>query len=173
LNSLSIIDSQYLPAVVGGPALGDYKPSARTADHSGWLLCDGRNLSRTTYSALFNIIGTSFGGGDGSTTFTLPSPAGRALGIIGAGSGLTNRLLGTSLGAENHTLLISEMPSHTHDIQGYFNLSAGSDRQCLSKNIETAVPAEANRAASRGGSQPHNNMQPTIFIGNLFIYAGV
>lgn len=55
-----------------GNKIGDYKMSAQIADHDGWFICDGRELDREEYAELFAIIGTSFGAGDGKTTFNLP-----------------------------------------------------------------------------------------------------
>lgn len=81
---------------------------------SGWLSCDGSAVSRATYSALFAIIGTKYGAGDGSTTFNLPDMRGRTPIGIGTGTGLTGRILGQTGGAETHTLTTSQMPSHTH-----------------------------------------------------------
>jgi microcystin-dependent protein len=94
------------------PYVGDTKTSAIAFDHYGWLVCDGRSLSKTSYPLLFNVIGNSFGGsGD---TFNLPDPKGRVIGYTGTGTGLTSRTAGTNLGAETETLDISEMPSHNH-----------------------------------------------------------
>jgi len=90
---------------------GDYKQSAKSSDHGGWLLCNGSEVSRTTYLALFNEIGTSFGVGDGSTTFNLPNFRGRAFGAING-----SHPLGQTLGAENVSLSISNIPSHNHTI---------------------------------------------------------
>lgn len=92
---------------------GDLKYSVQQTDHNGWLKCDGRSLDRSLYPELFNIIGTSFGSVD-SETFNLPDCRGRVLGIIGQGTGLTNRNLGVLTGNESHTLTISEMPIHNH-----------------------------------------------------------
>jgi microcystin-dependent protein len=77
-------------------------------------VCDGRPISRTTYAALFSVIGTAFGAGDLSTTFNLPDMRGRSPIGAGQGSGLANRVLATTGGEENHTLSTAEMPSHTH-----------------------------------------------------------
>lgn len=69
---------------------GDIKRSGRTANHARWLLCDGAAVSRTTYAALFAVVGTTFGVGDGSTTFNVPDLRGRfPLGKAGAGTGST------------------------------------------------------------------------------------
>lgn len=77
----------------------------------GWLLCDGSAVSRSTYSELFSTIGTTYGQGDGSTTFNLPDLAGRVL--IGAS---TNYPSASTGGEENHSLTEQELPSHTHSV---------------------------------------------------------
>jgi microcystin-dependent protein len=191
LNASGIVDSQYLPASQVPFQIGDYKTSVKDADHSQWLLCDGRSVSRTTYASLFALIGTSFGGGDGSTTFHLPDPRGRALAMIGAGAGLTNRLLGTSLGTETHTLSVSELPAHNHRVRvntnndlntlgGYIagtgetGLLGATDRTGSYSNAFKGLQTGTNQFMEpTGQNQPHNLMQPTLFIGNLFIFAGV
>ena len=94
--------------------VGDMKTSARNDDHVGWLKCDGRSLDTTTYSKLFSVIGYSFGGS--GTTFNLPNPAGRVLGITGQGSGLSQRNLGDISGIEKHTLTTEELAEHSHTI---------------------------------------------------------
>ena len=68
------------------PYIGDIKPSVRTANHGNWFLCDGQAVSRTTYATLFDIIGTNFGAGDGSTTFNLPDYRGKFLRGLGGDS---------------------------------------------------------------------------------------
>lgn len=81
---------------------------------SGWLLCDGTAVSRATYATLFSAIGTSYGVGNGSTTFNVPDYRGRSVVGAGAGTGLTNRVIGQALGEETHVLSVTEMPSHAH-----------------------------------------------------------
>lgn len=140
-----------------------------------WMVEDGRELSRTTYKALFEAISTTYGIGDGSTTFNIPDSRGRVSVGAGKGAGLTNRLRGEKTGEETHTLTIAEMPSHSHS---YGNL------------VETEVwlipfepggsggyPGGVNFAPIRhgegynngfftiwktGGNAAHNNMQPYI-----------
>jgi microcystin-dependent protein len=93
--------------------VGEYKWSARSNDFDGWLLCDGRSLSRTTYSSLYDILGTSFGSVD-EDSFNLPDMRGRVMGCTGQASNLTLRTLGDAVGEERHSLSVSELPSHSH-----------------------------------------------------------
>lgn len=99
---------------------------AGTTAPNGWLLCYGQAVSRTTYPNLFASIGTTYGAGDGSTTFNLPDTRGRA--VIGkdnmggtaagrittAGGGIDGTTLGAAGGTQTHTLTTAQMPSHTH-----------------------------------------------------------
>lgn len=80
---------------------------------NGWLICDGTAVSRTTYAALFSVIGTSYGAGNGSSTFGIPDLRGRV--PVGKNSG-TFGTLGNTGGTETHTLTTTEMPSHQHSI---------------------------------------------------------
>src|ERR687894_2069634 len=79
----------------------------------GWAFCHGQILSIAQNTALFSILGITYGG-NGQTTFALPDLRGRTPVGAGQGPGLTNRILGGSAGAETHTLLVSELPAHTH-----------------------------------------------------------
>jgi microcystin-dependent protein len=118
-------------------------------------------------------VANAFGLGDGSTTFTLPvSPSGRVLGMSGAGSGLTVRSSGLMIGAEAHVLSIDEMPSHQHTVQGYVRTDYDTNDPFSNfSGLDTGSSAYPSNFV--GGSQPHNNMQPTFFAGNLFIFTGV
>jgi microcystin-dependent protein len=80
---------------------------------TGWLLCDGSAVSRTTYAGLFAILSTTYGVGDGSTTFNLPDLRGRF--PVGKNAGTFSALGGTG-GEETHTLTVPEMPAHTHPL---------------------------------------------------------
>ena len=102
------LDSTVLP-------VGTVLPYAGSSAPTGWLLCQGQAVSRTTYATLFALIGTTYGSGDGSTTFNLPDLKGRAPIGSGTGSGLTARTLGQKYGAETETIDASELPSHTHN----------------------------------------------------------
>lgn len=127
---------------------------------TGWLICNGAAISRSTYAALFAILGTTFGAGDGSTTFSLPDLRGRVPVGAGAGSGLTNRVLGATGGEENHTLTTDEMPAHTHPI-GFIPLEGTGG-----STGTRAYPGSAN-TGSTGGDDPHNNMQPFIVLNTI------
>lgn len=96
---------------------GDVVFTARSeASRLGWLPCNGDSVSRTDYPALFSAIGTTFGAGDGRTTFGLPNLQGRAPIGAGTGSGLSPRVLGALVGVERYALALAEMPSHAHSI---------------------------------------------------------
>ncbi|MBI1838917.1 MAG: tail fiber protein [Candidatus Colwellbacteria bacterium] len=131
---------------------------------SGWLLADGSAVSRATYSALFTALGTTYGAGDGSTTFNVPDLRGRAPIGMGQGSGLTNRSLNDKGGEEAHILTITEMPSHNHS--GTFVRCEG----CAPQNQSgPGYPTNAGYTTggsvpSQGGGAAHNNMQPYITL---------
>jgi microcystin-dependent protein len=165
---------------------GDYKYSLINSDHDNWLLCNGRSLPVSSYPLLFSIIGYNFGGA--GANFNLPDSRGRTLGLTGQGSGLSNRTLGQQVGTETHTLTINEMPTHNHTINdpGHthtyttfdpIELSYDNDgpfTQGISNNpinVPTSSSTTGITLANTGGNQPHNIMQPTLFIGNLFVYA--
>ena len=115
LPAIDTIDSSYVPSVEGYQT-GDVKWSARTSPDSGWLAMDGSLVSRSTYAALFAKISTTYGVGDGSTTFALPDIRGRSALGTGTGTGLTARTLGATGGEEAHSLSTTELPSHNHTI---------------------------------------------------------
>lgn len=182
----SIARKFFSPMAVDKPTVGDTKTSLAESDHLGWLLCDGRSLNVSEFYFLYQLIGNTYGGN--SRTFNLPNPAGRVIGIIGSGAGLTSRAYGASVGAETHTLTIPEIPTHAHSITdpGH-NHSYTNQPNTASPAVSlTTVDVASNNSVSQntgnkttgitinttGGSQPHNNMQPTLFVGNLFIYCG-
>lgn len=136
-------------------------PYAGAAAPSGWLLYYGQAVSRSTYGALFNAIGTTYGAGDGSTTFNLPDlrgriPAGKdnmggtaASRLTTAGSGVDGATLGAAGGGETHTLTSAQMPSHTHT----GTTDAGGTHTHPIQTIGGAFSAGAAQvAASTGGN---------------------
>lgn len=239
-------------------SIGEYKKLANSVEEFGWLKCIGQNVSRTTYAELFSAIGTAFGSGDGSTTFTLPDFRSSVFGDIGKKTTLysfaptnvnistdvitlasisdiytgtpivfsttgtlpggitagttyyatrnafnnikissslsnvnngsyinissqgtgshtatvsqTNRALGYTIGEEEHFLTENEIPAHNHSYTRYGtilnNFGAGFTDNILSSTTSTTT-------GSAGGTQVHNNMQPTLFGGSTFIFTGV
>jgi microcystin-dependent protein len=178
--------------------IGDLKWSVLNHDTNGWLICNGRSLSIQNYPLLYQAIGTTFGQSN-QTTFNLPDCRSRVIGAIGQGNGLSNRTTGEMTGEETHQLTIPEMPSHNHSgstgsttltispnnvVTGvsYSSerttaLSGLSDVLVTGVNSTTSVtsvnPNPHNHTiSSQGGDIPHNNMQPTLFIGNVMIFSG-
>ena len=102
---------------------GQVNTFAGSTAPTGYLLCDGAAISRTTYASLFTIIGTTYGTGDGATTFNVPDLRGRVVVGAGQGTGLTNRVLGSTGGEEAHVQDITEMATHTHiSSSGYYSI---------------------------------------------------
>ncbi len=184
---------------------GDLKWSAKASYFQGWLVCDGRALSRIDYPTLFQAIGATYGS-DTSSDFLLPDCRGRALGACGQGAGLTPRVMGASVGAETCTLTTNNIPSHSHtascatsgDHTHTTNAVGGSLGLMVADGFSTAIDVDSSlvepniyRApvaltVDNAGSHAHTItvgntgngasfgiIQPTMFVGNVFIYSGV
>lgn len=135
---------------------------------NGWLLCDGRAVSRTEYAELFKAIGTKHGSGNGSTTFNLPNPKGRTL--VGKDSTDTDfNELGKTSGEKTHTLTVDEMPSHTHEL--IVDKKQGGVSAALQPTWGTAYSStDSGSISNTGADQPHNNLQPYL-VTNFIIKA--
>lgn len=164
--------------------IGEMMEYGSTSAPEGWLLCDGSAVSRTTYADLFAVIGTSWGAGDGSTTFNLPNRAGRAAIGTGTGSGLTARTIGQTGGAETHTLTQTETPlkSHAHGVSdpthshAFYRADDGgqagntgsypgsSDGTLVSVGTTAVSTGITVNTASDATAAAHNNMQPWIAV---------
>lgn len=164
------------------PFIGEIRMFGGNFAPRGYMFCNGSLLAISQYSALFSLIGTTYGG-NGTTTFALPDLRGRAPIHQGQGAGLSNRVIGQALGAESVTLLASQLPAHGHVQQASTNaVSSGSGPTAvpgtatLTSFYGNAAP-QADMAASAvdvsGGSQPHNNMAPFQVINFIIAVEGV
>jgi len=133
-----------------------------TTTNEGWLECDGSMVAKTVFSALYALLGTTFGA-ETTDNFKLPDLRGRTIIGAGTGVGLTARTLAGEHGTETHQLQISEMPEHTHKY-GEANLpnvqTAGGDAAMG----EVVPPAEQWDSGSTGGGGAHQNMQPSTVL---------
>jgi microcystin-dependent protein len=147
--------------------VGEIVDYAGTAAPTGWLLCYGQAISRTTYSALYAILSTTYGSGDGSTTFNVPDLRGRVsagqddMGGSSANrlTGLTNGVNGDTLGAtgglESFTLAETNLPAHTHDAGTLATASGGAHNHSISirnTSNDQSVDTGAQSAADNNNS---------------------
>ena len=137
----------------------------------GWAFCNGQLLPVSQYTALFSVVGTTYGG-DGRSTFGLPNLQGRAPMHPGRGPGLTARRLGEQGGVTTVTLSEAQMPNHSHTPQGSSRPGEENDAANQLWARTTAMQYSAGSAPDAqlaaqalpetGGSQAHNNMQPYL-----------
>lgn len=153
---------------------------------TGWAFCDGQLMPISQNTALFALLGTTYGG-DGKSTFALPDMQGNAPMQPGQGQGLSLRDLGEMSGVESITLLVSEIPVHTHSLATH-NLDA-ADKQnpnansllakssggnCYQTNTSSNLTTLAFQAlAPAGGGLPHNNMQPYLTLNFCIALQGI
>lgn len=150
----------------------------------GWAFCNGQLLPVSQNTALFSLIGTTYGG-DGRTTTALPNLKGRAAMHPGRGPGLTSRRLGQRGGTEMVTLSEAQMPNHTHTLMGVNNpslvrlpsttVTMGRSRGALAyhasdNNLKNLA---SQTLPNTGGSQAHNNLQPFISMNFIIALVGL
>jgi microcystin-dependent protein len=149
----------------------------------GWAFCDGQLLPISQNTALFSLLGTTYGG-DGKSTFALPDMQGNAPMQPGQGQGLSLRDLGETSGVETVTLLVSEMPVHTHTLNCSIDdadLRIPSPARSMAKSSggNMYAPANGNQTMAfqglppAGGGLPHNNMQPYLTVNFCIAMQGV
>lgn len=151
----------------------------------GWAFCNGQLLPISQNTALFSLIGTTYGG-DGRSTTALPNLKGRVPMHPGRGPGLTSRRLGQRGGTEMVTLSEAQMPNHTHSMRGsgeradlfapgntrYFARSSGGAAYQSDASANLTSMADA-ALQSTGGSQAHNNLQPFLVMNFIIALVGL
>src|SRR3989344_35415 len=173
-----------LPA--GTELTGVIKIYAGTTAPIGYLIANGSEVSRTTYADLYNIIGTTYGVGDGSTTFNLPNLTGRV--VVGKSVDTEFDNLGETGGEKNHTLTINEMPSHAHNVTdpGHIhninqlrsstsgsqttNILLSTDTSSTLGTYNTNSTTTGITIGTNGTGNSFNNLQPYIVINYIIKY---
>jgi microcystin-dependent protein len=153
----------------------------------GWAFCDGQLFPIAQNSALFSLLGTTYGG-NGTTHFALPDLRGRVPLGMGQGPGLTNRTIGEMSGVETVALAQSQMPTHTHSMgvssqnataplgNGLVlarSIDANGDavKSAVSTSADTLLSAQS--IAPAGGNLPHQNMQPYTAMSYIIALEGI
>jgi microcystin-dependent protein len=152
---------------------------------TGWAFCDGQLMPISQNTALFSLLGTTYGG-DGKSTFALPNMQDNAGVQAGQGPGLTERFLGEMSGSETITLLVSEMPAHNHTLNANPQPSSTgvpAAQTALSRGFngspfkQPPFTPNVNMAFQAmppaGGSLPHNNMMPYLTLNYCIALQGV
>jgi len=164
---------------MGTPYIGEIRIFAGNFAPSGWLFCEGQLLQIADNDALFNLIGTTYGG-DGTTTFALPDLRGRIPIHVGQGHGLSE-----AAGVESVTLLVAQMPAHSHALQasqdpadptsgpdGGVTGDAGSANPIYG-SAAPGTSLHASAVAASGGAQPHENLAPYLCVNFIISLFGI
>ncbi|WP_270739549.1 phage tail protein [Massilioclostridium coli] len=134
---------------------------------TGWLLCNGSSVSRTTYSALYNKITTKYGSGNGSTTFTLPNLKGRV--PVGVGSSPFTSL-GNNGGSTSVTLTVSQIPQHNHGQVVTAGENGTSTRIDYAGDGAGNIYTQGAKSENTGGGSSHTNLQPYLTVNYIIKY---
>lgn len=144
----------------------------------GWALCNGQLLDIASHSALFSVLGTTYGG-DGVRTFGLPDLRGRLAMHHGSGPGLSSRALGQKGGEESVTLTTAQMPAHAHGLHAYSgapDVSTPAGHNLAGADIYSERPVDSTLVAASidqtGGGQSHDNMPPYLCINFIIALLG-
>ncbi|MCD4718404.1 MAG: tail fiber protein [Desulfobacula sp.] len=170
------------PAAASDPFVAQVKAFGFNFAPRGWAACNGQLLPIASNTALFSLIGTTYGG-DGRTTTGLPDLQGRAVMHAGRGPGLTDRRLGQRGGVEAVTLSEAQIPSHTHTLRAYTGRGNRDtpERNVLAyhprnKQYSSAAPDVSMNTGSisrTGGSQSHENMSPYLTVNYCIALVGI
>ena len=180
-------DGSNLTGIVAMPT-GAVVPFGGSSAPTGFLLCAGQAVSRSTYSALFSVISTTYGAGDGSSTFNLPDLRGRVVAgqddmggssadrLTGQTGGVDGDTLAATGGAETHVLTTAQLATHTHGATKSYNSDPGltntrfslvteqTDREDSFPGYQTTTGDTNNIISTTGSGSAHNNVQPTIIL---------
>jgi microcystin-dependent protein len=165
------------------PFIGEIRMFAGNFAPRGWHFCDGSLLSISTNTALFSILGTTYGG-NGQTTFGLPDLRGRMPMHAGNGPGLTPRSLGEMAGEQSVTLIPSQMPAHNHTVGCQSSADKGEPANAIPATeatggapVYSSQPADGTMSPAMigmaGGSQPHDNMPPYLCVNFIIALQGI
>lgn len=167
------------------PFIAEIRMFAGNFAPRGWAFCNGQLLPISQNTALFSLLGTTYGG-DGRSTFALPNLQGASPIHHGQGLGLTDRVLGEAGGAATVTLLTPEMPAHTHSLNaasapaerptpesGISVLARSVNGMIYRTTADGLVLLNAQALAPSGGDVPHNNRQPYLGITCIIALQGI
>jgi len=166
---------------MSNPYIGEIRLFAGTFAPNGWALCQGQLLSIAQNDALFNLIGTTYGG-DGQSTFALPDLRGRVPTHQGTGPGLSPRVIGGLGGSESVTLTPAQLPSHNHTLTATTaaaSSAAGPSGSVLATSSVALygsgaqVPMANAAITASGGGQPHENMAPYLGLNYIISLFGI
>jgi prepilin-type N-terminal cleavage/methylation domain-containing protein len=158
--------------------VGAMIPWPSVAIPDGWLVCDGAAVSRVDRASLFAVIGTTYGAGNGTTTFNLPDLRGRTVvGLDNMGgvaahviTGAWAGNMGGTFGEEKHVLTVGEMPAHTHSLGTTLNPNGSGNGELEGSYGNAHSINHAANSASVGGGTAHNIIQPSMAV-NWIIHA--
>ncbi len=167
------------------PFIGQIQPYGFNFAPKGWATCDGQILPIAQNTALFSLLGTTYGG-NGQTTFALPDLRGRTMLHQGQGPGLTPRTMGESSGTETNTLITSNLPAHNHTVQAPVNNASPNTDEPANAFLAAASSGDAYNSAAgagqfygafstglTGNNLPVNNMQPYLVINICIALVGI
>ncbi len=162
------------------PFIGEIRIVGFTFPPTGWATCDGQLLPISQNTALFSLLGTTYGG-DGQQTFALPDLRGRVPIHHGQGPGLSDYVQGQSGGEESHTLTSQELAAHSHLINAnaadHTSNRPGGRALARGGAYDDAPDGHTQlhpqTVASAGGNQPHNNLQPYLVLNFIIALQGI
>lgn len=175
--------------------IGEIRMFAGNFEPKSWAFCRGQIINIASNTALFSILGTTYGG-NGTTNFALPNLSGRVMVGVGTGPGLPNIQLGEVDGEASHTLTSSELPTHNHAAvapsatapaasvattdtpsaalaPAPATLGAGTSNNFGAADANLAPPTLTPTIGAAGGSSPHNNMQPYLGMNMVICMYGI